>query len=374
MKIVADDKIPYLRGALETRAEVHYLPGGEIGNKHLRDADALITRTRTRCNRELLEGTSVKFIATATIGHDHIDADYCRDAGIEWANAPGCNSGSVQQYLASVLVWLSRKHGFSLSDKTLGIVGVGNVGKKVAEMALMLGMKVLLNDPPRQRAEQDECFVSLEKIKKEADIITFHVPLTKEGQDKTWHLCDGAFLSEISHECFIINSSRGSVVDNDVLKQALAKKDIKGAVLDVWENEPGIDTGLLDLVDIGTPHIAGYSRDGKANGTAMSVMAIDRFFKLGIGDWYPCAIEKPGNSVVTINCTGKSDEQIIANALYACYDIAEDDTRLRQSVQSFEALRGDYPVRREYMAYLLKLLNGRDYLKEKMRRFGFEIV
>ncbi|MDX1284375.1 MAG: NAD(P)-dependent oxidoreductase, partial [Draconibacterium sp.] len=185
MKIIIDDKIPYIKGAFENLAEVVYLPGKETTPEVVKDADAIITRTRTICNQELLEGSKVKFIATATIGFDHIDTDYCKQAGIEWTNAPGCNAESVNQYIASALFSWSMRKRIDLAGLTIGVVGVGNVGSRVAKTCEILGMKVLLNDPPRERAEGPEQFVSLETIQKEADIITLHVPLNLEGEDAT---------------------------------------------------------------------------------------------------------------------------------------------------------------------------------------------
>ncbi len=200
MKIIIDDKIPYIKGALEPYAEVIYMPGGKTTAEVVKDADALITRTRTKCNEKLLAGSSVKFIATATIGFDHIDTAYCQKANIIWTNAPGCNSSSVEQYIASALMVMAEKKGFNLSEKTIGVVGVGNVGKKVARIADIFGMKVLLNDPPRARAESPEGFVELDVILRESDIITLHVPLNYEGIDKTFHLADESFFLKCSKE------------------------------------------------------------------------------------------------------------------------------------------------------------------------------
>ena len=212
MKIVCDDKIPFIRGVFEPYAEVVYLPGGETGAAAVRDADALITRTRTRCDASLLEGSSVRVIATATIGYDHIDTAWCASRGIVWRNAPGCNSWSVGQYAGSVLVTLARRRGLDLSAMTLGVVGAGNVGSKVAEIASLLGMKVLLNDPPRARREGPEAFVSLDRLVEESDIVTLHVPLSREGVDATWHLFGEEMISRLRPGEILINSSRGRVV------------------------------------------------------------------------------------------------------------------------------------------------------------------
>ncbi|MFW6101887.1 MAG: 4-phosphoerythronate dehydrogenase, partial [Bacteroidota bacterium] len=244
MKIVADHKIPYLKGVLEPYAEIVYKPGPEISNDDVKDADALIVRTRTKCDEELLLGSSVKFIATATIGFDHIDQEYCRKKNISWTNAPGCNASSVQQYIASVLAILSDSD-FITGTPTLGIVGVGNVGSKVKKLARILDMNLLLNDPPRERAEGGTHWISFKEVIENADIITLHVPLNYEGEDKTYHMIDSGILEKIKQETILINTSRGEVVDNNALKHGLTNGSINTAILDVWENEPEIDRELL---------------------------------------------------------------------------------------------------------------------------------
>ncbi|MCK4922785.1 MAG: 4-phosphoerythronate dehydrogenase PdxB [Bacteroidales bacterium] len=374
MKIVADNKIPFLKGAFEDKAEIIYLPGADISRTDLIDADALIVRTRTNCNAALLEGTSVKFIATATIGFDHIDADYCRANGIEWTNAPGCNSSSVEQYIVAVILNLAEKKRFSVDKFTIGIIGVGNVGKKVARVAEALGMKVLLNDPPRERNEAISGFVSLEEIKNQADIITFHVPLNKEGEDKTFHLADKEFIGSMKKDSILINTSRGEVVDNQALKEALKDNYLQAAVLDVWENEPDIDTDLLSLVDISTSHIAGYSTDGKANGTTMSVHAISKFFKLELDSWIPNSVPSPENSILEIECSELSKQEIIHNVYRKCYDISNDDKLLKLNPQDFENLRGTYRVRREASSYSVSLKNNKHKdLEDILRNLGFTL-
>ena len=243
MKIIADDKIPFLKGALEPFAEVVYLPGKDIKHDVLIDADALLVRTRTKCNEQLLNGTNVRFIGTATIGFDHIDTQYCKKNNIRWTNAPGCNSSSVQQYIASALLTAASGFRFSLREKTLGIIGVGNVGSKVAKLGKILGMNVLLNDPPRARKEGDKEFAGIERILQEADIITVHVPLTMMGEDKTYHLFDDITFNKMKKGSWFFNSSRGEVAETTALKKMLSSSVLGGAVIDVWENEPDIDTG-----------------------------------------------------------------------------------------------------------------------------------
>ncbi len=372
MKIVADIDIPFLKGVLEPFAKMEYYPGREITKEMVKDADALIVRTRTKCNAALLERSPVKFIATATIGFDHIDTEYCVSRGIVWANAPGCNSGSVMQYVAAALVYLSEKYRFDFKDKTIGIIGVGNVGSKVAQVARLLGMNVLLNDPPRERKEGAAKFVSLDEIRQQADIITFHVPLIREGENKTFHLFDEDFLEKIKPETIIINTSRGEVVDTKVIKKGLLDKTIKSAIVDVWENEPDIDKELLKLVDIGTPHIAGYSADGKAGGTAMSVQAVSRFFKLGLDDWFPDDIPVLPDMHLNIDGKGLSAQEILNRAIKATYNILRDDKVLRDNVASFEKYRINYPVRREFNNYKITLTNNEEAGK-LLKQLGFQV-
>ncbi|MGD9201770.1 MAG: 4-phosphoerythronate dehydrogenase PdxB [Chitinispirillia bacterium] len=371
MKIIADDKIPYLRGVFESICNIEYYPGNEIKAELVKDADAIIARTRTKCNADLLKGSEVKFIATATIGFDHIDDNYCRKRGIVWKSAPGCNSSSVQQYITSVLFTLSNKLKFDLKDKTIGVVGVGNVGKKVVRILEFLGLKTYLNDPPRMRNEGPEGFVNIDKIKKECDIITFHTPLTMVGEDKTCHLADKSFFDGLKPGSIVINTGRGEVVDNHALLKALNRGILSGAVLDVWENEPHINSDLLNKVTLATPHIAGYSADGKANGTMMSVQAVSRFFNLGLDNWSPENIPVPENITINIDCKEKSLHEVFKEAVMHTYSVIEDDKRLRSSVGEFEKQRADYPLRREFPAFTVNLLNSRDNYKEKMEEIGF---
>ena len=374
MKIVCDNKIPFLRGVLEPYAEVVYLPGKETTPEVVRDADAIITRTRTICDESLLKGSSVKVIATATIGFDHIDTGWCEEHGIIWRNAPGCNSWSVKQYMSSVLVSLSRMRSFDLEGKTLGVVGVGNVGSKVAQAASALGMKVLLNDPPRERREGSGGFVSLDEILRRSDIITLHVPLSREGEDATWHLFDAERIGKMNPSQILVNSSRGPVVDNAALKQALKARAIAGGVLDVWEGEPDLDPELVSLLDITTPHIAGYSADGKANGTAASVRTVSEVLGLPLTDWVPGDIPSPSMPLeFGIDAAGKTRQEVLSEAVLYTYDVLEDSGRLRGNLGLFEKLRGDYPVRREPSAFTLKLKGGDTALAGALGALGFKV-
>jgi erythronate-4-phosphate dehydrogenase len=375
VKIVADNKIPFLKGVLEPCADIQYLNPPDITHDVIKNADALIIRTRTNCNAELLEGTNVKFIATATIGFDHIDTVYCERKNIKWINAPGCNSSSVMQYIASVLLTISCRKNINLTDLTIGIVGVGNVGSKIERLAKILGMKVLLNDPPRARKEGNKGFVNLDELISQSNIITFHVPLIKEGEDKTYHLADENFFNKFKKSKIVINTSRGQVIETNSIKNAIKDKLVNIAVLDVWENEPNIDLELLKMVDIATPHIAGYSADGKANGTSVCVKNISSFFGLNIDkDWYPKEIPRPGNSrEILIDCKKHSNQEIFYKAVVSSYDIMIDDGILRNSAETFEKQRGNYPVRREFPFYKIKTENCINEIENKLKDLGFQI-
>ena len=375
MKIVCDNKIPFLRGVLEPYADVVYLPGKETTADDLRDADAVITRTRTKCNSTLLEGSRVKVVATATIGFDHIDTSWCESHGIIWKNAPGCNSHSVKQYISSVLCTLAKRFGLELRKMTLGVVGVGNVGSKVADVGRALGMKVLLNDPPRQRAEGPDAFVSLDRLIAESDIISLHVPLNREGEDATWHLFDGGRISSLRPSQILINSSRGPVVDNDALKAALKSGGLRAAVLDVWEKEPDIDRELLGLLAVATPHIAGYSADGKAAGTAASVRTVAQVLGLPLTQWAPSDVPAPRQALdFTVDASSREELDVVSEAVFHAYDVMDDDAALRAAPQSFEKLRGDYQIRREPSAFTLRLHGGSPGLCSSLRLLGFNVI
>ena len=373
IRIISDDKIPFLRGVLEPYAEIVYLPGKQIDNEVLKKADALLVRTRTKCNESLLTGTNVKFIGTATIGYDHIDTKFCESQGITWTNSPGCNSSSVQQYIAAALLKTAFNFNFNLRDKTIGIIGVGNVGSKVDKLAGILGMNILLNDPPRSRNEGKAKFVNLGTLLAESDIVTVHVPLSFMGEDRTYHLFDENNFGEMKKGAWFFNSSRGEVTDTFSLKKALGTDKLCGAVLDVWENEPDIDIELMKKASIATPHIAGYSTDGKANGTAMIVNSLCRYFDLPVNNWYPDDIPIPPVGSLTIDAKGKSDDDIIREVILHTYDIEDDDLKLRSNPADFEKLRGDYPLRREFPAFAVKLNGGNKRILNMLEKMGFKI-
>jgi erythronate-4-phosphate dehydrogenase len=338
MKIVLDNKIPYIR---ETIAKITdnavYLCGNDICAEDVKDADALIVRTRTRCDEKLLSGSKVKFVATATIGYDHIDTEYMEKAGIFWMNCPGCNASSVAQYIRSTLILLCLHKGLFLKEAKLGIVGCGHVGTLVKKVAEELEMKVLVNDPPRKDNGDVGDFVPLEVIEKECDVITFHVPLIKGGKYNSYHLANEEFFKQLKRQPFLINTSRGSVIDNTLLLNSLEKGIIRDAVIDTWENEPNINTALLNKVYIGTPHIAGYSADGKVNADNMVIDGLCRFF--GIKNMYH--IEPPD-----FDYKFKLSDNYKERCLQL-YNPLIDSTMLKSEPYRFEEIRGNYPIRRE---------------------------
>jgi erythronate-4-phosphate dehydrogenase len=374
MIIVADDKIPFLTGALEPYAEVIYVPGKMIDNDVLKKADALLIRTRTKCTKDLLDGTNIKYIGTATIGYDHIDTQYCERNNITWTNAPGCNSSSVQQYITSALLKLAMDNKYYLKGKTIGIIGVGNVGTKVEKIARILGMKILLNDPPRARKEGNKDFVLLGNILYESDFITVHVPLNLVDEDCTYHLFNEKSFKKMKKGTWFFNTSRGEVTDSLALKNAVKSGKLGGAVIDVWENEPDIDLELMEYSFIATPHIAGYSSDGKANGTSVVVNSLSRHFGLPLHNWYPMNVPPPPVHEIFINGVGKSEEDIVREAVFHTYNIEEDDFRLRMSPYDFEKQRGEYHVRREFPSYTVKLHNCTKESYKILKDLGFRII
>ncbi|MDD5871065.1 MAG: 4-phosphoerythronate dehydrogenase [Bacteroidales bacterium] len=331
MKIIIERNIPYIAGALERHGEVAYLPAGEITREAVADADALFVRTRTRCNADLLEGSRVRFIATATIGTDHIDLDYCRSRGITVVNAPGCNAPAVAQYVFAVIG--SRFAGEDLSKLRLGVVGVGNVGSIVARWGERLGMTVLRCDPPRMRREGGD-FVDLRCIAEHTDIITFHTPLNLSGIDATYHLADAKLLGGLSRCRLLINSSRGEVVDNAALAEAIGKT-VESAAIDCWEGEPAIDRNLLAKAFVATPHIAGYSSEGKKRATAMTLEAFARHFGVDV------------DAIPTIEAPARGADIDSIEQVTATYNPLVDTELLRTSPDQFENLRNNYNLRHE---------------------------
>ena len=373
LKIVADDKIPFLKGVLEPFVDIVYLPGAKITAADVANADAIFTRTRTLCNEDLLHQSRVRLIVTATIGYDHIDTDYCEANGIRWVNAPGCNSSSVQQYITAALLIAAKEKNWNLQDMTLGVIGVGNVGSKIATMASTLGMRVLLNDPPRAEKEGNAQFTPLDSLLAQSDIVSCHTPLTKEGPYPTRHLSSYDFFNQMKDGALYINTSRGEVTDSVALLQA-AQSKLSGYILDVWEGEPHLDLELLENALIGTPHIAGYSSDGKANGTAVCVREFCRFFGLDmLSEWYPNNMPVPPMpTTICIDCKEKTEQQVYYEAVIHTYPILEDSLRLKHTPTAFEAQRGNYWIRREFDTFTVQLQNPTSIIADNLSKLGFK--
>ena len=335
------------------------------------DADVLITRSVTKCDASLLKDTTVKLIATATIGDDHIDREFCKKNGIEVAAAPGCNASAVEQYFLSALLTVARNRHISLKGLKIGIIGVGNVGKRIKKVSELLGMETIINDPPRRENEGENGFAGIDELLKQADIVTLHVPLTNEGKYPTCHLAGEDFFSKIGKPVIFINTSRGAVVDTSALKKAIATGIVEASIIDVWENEPEIDVELLNKVDIATPHIAGYSIEGKTRATKMVVEAVNKYFGLGLT--IPVTEQKDKSKIVDLDCNGKSFQDAVYEPVNMSYDILNDDRILRSNPESFEQLRRNYEFRKEYNNYRVKLNNCSKNIEDFLMKIGFEI-
>lgn len=351
MKIVADNTVPYLKGIAEPIAEMAYFTAEEFTPDRIKEADALIVRSIDKCSRKLLEGSQVKLITTATIGFDHIDTNYCKDAGIVWKNAPGCNAVSVAQYVLASLITVAIRKNESLEGKTIGIVGVGHVGKEVEKLCSACGMKILRNDPPRAESEGEEKFVSLDILAGNADIITFHTPLTKEGRFATKHLAGEDFFRKLKKNPWFVNASRGAVHDTQALLKARKGGLISELILDCWENEPDINLELLEATTIATPHIAGFSADGKANGTRICLENIESFFNIKIDKLQNVAPPPPVSPIIDLD---NFHNQRIGQAILTSFNPLTADQALRKQPDQFEWLRTNYNHPREFQAYTIK--------------------
>ena len=344
IRIIIDQAIPFIEGVLEPYADVRYMEGRAISHEDAMNSDALIVRTRTKCDASLLEGTPVKFIATATIGMDHIDLPYCNGKGIIVRNSAGCNAGGVMNYVFSALYGVAARKALRLEGGKLCIIGVGNVGRRVDSVAGSLGFKVLKNDPPRMAEEGMEGFCPLDYLLSNADIVTMHVPLN----ETTRGMANDEFFGMMKPGTIFINASRGEVVDEAALKRAIPK--LGPVIIDTWNNEPNIDRELLNMVDIATPHIAGYSYQGKQNGTTMAVRALARFFGIEpLYDFFP-KTEIIDLESIRLDLKGKSQGEV-ASVLQYNYPIFTDDFMLRMAPENFESLRSNYQYRREFYIF-----------------------
>lgn len=380
MKIVADENIPFVKECFSSIGDVVTVSGRAVDVAMVKDADILLVRSITKVNADLLSGSSVKFAATATIGTDHIDENYLNKNNIGFAYAPGSNSNSVAEYVVAALLALGKKHKFQLEGKSIGIIGVGNVGSKVAKKTAALGMKVVLNDPPLERETKDNKYRPLGELLG-CDFVTVHTPLTHQGTDKTHHLADDKFFDSLTSKPFFINTARGGCCDTGAIKSALDTGKISGAVLDVWENEPLIDNQMILKAELSTPHIAGYSFDGKVNGMVMIYNAACRHF--GLTPKFTAKDFLPAPDIAEINIDPDSDDQqmIIHDTVQQIYVINRDDFNTREILIVpedqrggwFDDLRKNYPIRREFQNTKVILSKQDVRLSEKIKGIGFNI-
>ncbi|MFJ5300774.1 4-phosphoerythronate dehydrogenase PdxB [Pseudomonas sp. NPDC088368] len=380
MRIVADENIPLLDAFFSGFGDIRRYPGRTLDRAAVADADILLVRSVTKVTRELLEGTPVRFVGTCTIGTDHLDLDYFNQAGIQWSSAPGCNARGVVDYVLGSLLTLAEIEGADLAQRTYGVVGAGQVGGRLVKVLSGLGWNVLVCDPPRQAAEGGD-YVSLDEIIARCDVISLHTPLNKSGELPTWHLFDRARLEALRPGAWLINAARGPIVDNTALREVLLEREDLQAVLDVWEEEPLVDVALADLCVIGTPHIAGYSLDGRQRGTAQIYQALCAH--LG----QPATIElqdllpKPWLAQVTLDAD--TDPTWALNMLCrGVYDPRRDDADFRRSLVgdsssqrlAFDALRKHYPPRREIEGLRVSLNGPSAPLQQIIQALGAESV
>ncbi len=377
MNIVIDENISYALEAFQPFGSIKLLHGRNITNSELKDADALIVRSITKVNDELLKGTNIKFVGTATIGTDHIDLDYLKLKKIYFSDAKGCNADAVAEYVFTSILKIASEQNISLNNKTIGVVGIGNIGSRIVKLAKAMGMNILMNDPPLQRTTGSNDYVPLNQIY-DADIITLHVPLNKEGVDKTIHLFNEQNLNKLKNGTIFINASRGQVVDNSALSKIIIDKNLK-VVLDVWENEPDINLDLLEKVRFASPHVAGYSLEGKVNGTSMIYNALCKFLKI-TPTWQP-KLPEVSNNVFELNKKNYL-EQTLNEIFSSVYDIKRDDSQMRnmfgmnknERSKYFDSLRKNYPLRREFTNYKVKLKQKDEELTKILSAFRFGII
>ncbi|PTA91115.1 4-phosphoerythronate dehydrogenase PdxB [Kluyvera sp. Nf5] len=373
MKILVDENMPYAGDLFRRLGEVKAVPGRPIPAAELADADALMVRSVTKVNEALLSGTPIKFVGTATAGTDHVDEQWLQQAGIGFSAAPGCNAIAVVEYVFSSLMLLAERDGFDLRDRTVGIVGVGNVGGRLQARLEAWGVRTLLCDPPRADRGDEGDFLPLDTLVREADVLTFHTPLFKDGPYKSWHLADEEVISRLKPGAILINACRGPVVDNAALLRRLEAGQPLSVILDVWEPEPDLDVALLAKVDIGTAHIAGYTLEGKARGTTQVFEAFSDF----IGKRQQVALDTllPAPEFGRITLHGPLDQSILKRLIHLVYDVRRDDALLRKVAGipgEFDKLRKNYLERREWSSLYVQCDD--DQAATLLQKLGFNAV
>jgi erythronate-4-phosphate dehydrogenase len=377
MNIIADENIPFAREAFQQLGIVTTLPGREMRQQDLIDCECLLVRSVTRVDQQLLENTAVKFVASATIGTDHIDLDYLQQQGIGFANAPGCNAESASEYVINVLFYLAQQKGFDPFELTAGIIGYGNVGSRVKKKLDALGIHCLVNDPPKQDAGDDrENYVSLQTILHECDFITLHVPLTNTGEYATRHLLDQQQLDELMDECILFNAARGPVIDNQALSDLLQHRKDLTVFLDTWEGEPSINLKLLSQVDFGSPHIAGYSYEGKLRGTQMILDASCDYF--GEESEWKMQEHLPEKQIIQL--VDQDDAvDLLGSLLQQHYPVQQDYQNLlslnkleaHEHAKAFDLLRKNYPLRYEYGQFIVTGISDNKKAASQIERLLF---
>ena len=372
MIIVIDKAIPYWAEAFSGIGELRPLSAEELKPKDIRDADVLVVRSVTEVDASLLEGSSTRFVAAASAGIDHIDREYLRSRGIGFGYAAGCNAVAVSEYITTALHWVASRRNWDLSQKSIAVIGAGNVGSRVAKKTQALGMKVLLCDPPLRDLTGDDKYQDFEDVL-EADILSFHVPLVSEGPYPTWHMLNRERLNRISPKQYLINSARGAVIDNSELKLALGRHRIEGAILDVWEGEPQIDFALLELVDIGTPHIAGTAADGKIRATEMVRNEVCSFFNIQ-KNWSTESLY-PKETLIRPS-EHSASQDVVLSALLQAFDISKPDADLRgtKTASDFIRMRVNHPLRPEFRHFRIDLRDQDRKLQDILSGLGFKVM
>ena len=379
MLIVADENIPLLDAFFQGFGEIRRVPGRSIDRATVEQADVLLVRSVTNVSRELLEGSKVRFVGTCTIGTDHLDLDYFQQAGITWSSAPGCNARGVVDYVLGSLLTLAEIEGVALAERTYGVVGAGEVGGRLVKVLKGLGWNVLVCDPPREAAGGD--YVALEQIIAQCDVISLHTPLTQSDEHPTWHLFDRQRLQQLKPGAWLINASRGPVVDNSALREVMLEREDLQAVLDVWEGEPSVDIALAELCVIATPHIAGYSLDGKQRGTAQIYQAFCQF----LGQPATVSLDQllPAPWLAQVGLSASSDPAwALAMLCRGVYDPRRDDADFRRSLvvagaeqrSAFDLLRKHYPERREIDGLSVRIDGDAPELRQIVQALGAQLV
>lgn len=380
MHLLVDRNVPLAEDFFGELGEVTRIPGREISAEHVRDKDALIVRSTTRVNADLLEGSRVRFVATCTIGTDHVDLDYLKDKGIGFASAPGSNAESVNDYVLASLMTLAQSEGVPLTERKVGILGAGNVGGRVWQRLAALGIDCLVCDPPRAEREARNDFVGVDALIEQCDVLCIHTPLVREGKHPTTHLLDATRIDALARGTWLVSAGRGECVDNDALHQRLTRRGDLRTVLDVWEGEPACDPGLMTKVDIATPHIAGHSLDGKMRGTEMAYQALVTHF--GLPARHSLASLQPGPWLREITLDSDTPPLgALSIAIRACYDIRRDMSSFLRYVDhygtstGFDCYRSEYPVRREFSTVSVRLVGGEaDHsLRALLEAAGFNV-